>query len=246
MNTAVRMVITAVMALALAAPAAVAQMGGGMGPPPGGSKGGMRPPGGGGRGGPPGKAGRPKGDEFNPATFSCLDYTNGAGENATNRLRSVIARVWMQGNLTGLHRANGDLTFSDAAADSAALADSLDSACRAFPAASILAIGVANLAKAPLKMPDEIFGGIKISDYTCKAHLAAKAGGSGDAIRSDIAEMWAFAFIQGYKLAHNAEVAVPMDAKPQVVGAVLRACAANDSGRFMDLTAQVADKLKIQ
>ncbi len=241
--------LAAVVSLSLACPAdAVAQMGGGGMGPPGGGKGGPPPggppPGGGPRrGGPPGKA---KGDEFNPAAFSCFDYTSGLGETSTNRLRSIIARVWIQGNLTGLHRANGDLAFSDNAADRAALTDQLDASCRAFPTASILTAGVIALSKQPLKMPDEIFGGVKVNDYTCEAHLAAKSGGAGDAIKSDIAEMWSFAFIQGYKLAKAPDVVVPMEAKPLLVNAVLKACSSSRTSSLLDVTALVAERVKLQ
>ena len=244
------MALTPLMFLSLAYPSeAFSQMGGG-----GTGGGGMRPPKGGPGRGPPGgpppgaQRGRPqaKGDEFNPGTFSCLEYISGTGENATNRLRSVIAKVWIQGNLTGLHRGNGDLALSSDMVDRDALTERLDRSCRAFPTASILTISVMDLAKAPLKMPDEIFAGIRMSEYTCETHLAAKSSGAGDAIKSDIAEMWAFAFIQGYKLAKNPDVVIPMEAKPLLVGAMAKACAANRKIGFLDLTAQVAEKVKLQ
>ena len=218
-------------------------MGGGM--PPGGGPGRGPPPGGGPPGGPHGRP-KPQADEFNPSTFTCLEYTSGTGANATNRLRSIIAKVWMQGNLTGLHRGRGDLSLSDSEDDRTALSQHLDDSCRTFPSASILTIGIMDLAKLPLVMPDEIFAGIKLSDYTCAAHLAAKSGGAGDAIKSDIAEMWAFAFIQGYKLATNPDIVIPIGAKPLLVGAVVKACSANKGSAFLDLTAQVAEKVKLQ
>lgn len=250
-----RIAFAALAFLMLALPwEAFAQAGGGGMGEGGMGGGGKRPPKGGPvrgspRGPPPGAERgmpQPPGGEFDPSRFTCFEYTSGTGENATNRLRSMVARVWMEGNLAGLHRARGDLSLSDDAADRDALSEHLKSTCQTYPTASVLTIGVLDLGKATFKLPNEIIAGLKLNDYTCGAHLAAKSGSAGDAVKSDIADMWAFAFIQGYKLVKTPDLIIPVHNKPLLVGAVAKACAANKSAGFLDLTVQVAEKVKLK
>ena len=65
------------------------------------------------------------------------------------------------------------------------------------------------------------------------------------AAKADIAELWGFAFIQGYKSVSQPDLEIPMTVKPQLLGAVQRSCGNNKATLFMDLTALVAEKVKL-
>jgi hypothetical protein len=247
-----RIVVAMSVALAaLPAPPAHAQMSGGGGMSGGGMGGGK---GGGHRGGdspraqPPGAPRRaaPSGGEFNGATFTCLEYANGAGETSSNKLQTAFARFWLQGNLAGYYKAQGTLALSDDAAVRDLLMERMSSACLRSPAASIMVVALQGLGPDNLKLPNILIGDLALNTYSCKQHLAAKSGSAGDAVKTDIAEMWAFAFIQGYKLARNAELTVQIQSKPVLVNAILKTCAGNPDMTLLEMAAAVAKKVKLE
>ncbi len=207
-------------------------------------------PGGGGRRGqgpPPGaRGGMNPGGEFNAATFTCFEYMSASGENATNRAQGLIARISIEANIAGLNQARGTLALGAAPADKDAMTIRIAETCANRPMASMLSVGVTDEGADALKIPSVVVPGLALDTYTCGEHLEGKKAGSGDAVRADIAEMWAFAFIQGYKLAGNAELIIPAQNKPMLVGAVAKACAGRPEAGFLAMTAQVAERVKIQ
>src|SRR5438128_1128781 len=50
--------------------------------------------------------------EFDGANFTCLNYTNGLGENASNKMQSMLGNLWMQGYLAGYYKAKNMLEIS--------------------------------------------------------------------------------------------------------------------------------------
>ncbi len=118
--------------------------------------------------------------------------------------------------------------------------------CATRPTASIQSVSVMDLGQGELKVPNEVIKGLSLDHYTCATHLAAKKAGAGAAVTADLAEMWAFAFIQGYKLAARPDLIIPAQNKPVLTGAVLKACAAKPDQSLLEVTAQVADKVKLQ
>ncbi len=207
---------------------------------------GKKPPPRRGGGPPPGAPGAAPGGEFNAAAFTCLEYSNAMGENSTTRLQGVIARIWIEGNMAGLGRARDRLELGTAQADRDAMTALISETCANRPTASIQSVSVMDQGKSELKIPNEVIRGFDLDRYTCGDHLAARKAGAGAAVTADLAEMWAFAFIQGYKLAARPDLIIPAQNKPVLVGAVLKACAGRPAGTLLDTTAQVAEKVKIQ
>lgn len=184
--------------------------------------------------------------EFNAASFTCFEYTSASGENATNRAQGLIARVSIEGNIAGLNQARQNLTLGAEPSDRDAMAAKIAQTCTDRPTASILSIGITDKGEDALAIPVTIVPGFALDSYTCAQHARDRKGSAGDAVKADIADLWAFSFIQGFKLASNAELIIPVQNKPVLVGAVAKACAAQPSSRFLDVTAQVAEKVKIQ
>ena len=81
--------------------------------------------------------------------------------------------------------------------------------------------------------------------YTCGNYVDAKTGPANAAAKADLAELWGFAFIQGFKSVAQPDLEIPMTVKPQLLSAVQRSCANNKATLFMDLAALVAEKVKL-
>ena len=215
-------------------------IGGGMGR----SKGGP-PPGPPRKMGPP-RTGRLENSEFDGAMFTCLNYINSASENATNNVRATFARLWIEGNLAGYYKAQDKLIFSDDVADRQALRDTFYESCAKFPSVSVQTVGLQGMSRAEMKLPRKLIGDIEIDSYTCGQHIEGKSGDAAGTVRADIAEMWAFAFIQGYNAARNSEVIIPSENKPTLMSAILKNCNDNKEMMFLTLTSNIAQKVKIK
>ncbi len=187
--------------------------------------------------------------EFTGSKFTCLEYTNGLGENSSGKLQSVIARVWIHGYLAGYAKASQKLMFADEAAAAAAdeaFDNNLLQTCREWAARDILGVSLQTLTKVDRQMPMKAGADFSPIGYTCEQHTKAKAGAAADANRADIAELWAFAFIQGYKNLNQPDLEVPVESKNQLVGAINNVCNKNAGLQYMDIAALVSEKVKLQ
>lgn len=184
--------------------------------------------------------------EFTGSKFTCLEYTNGLGENSSGKLQSIIARVWIHGYLSGYAKASQKLNFSDDAAAGDALDNNLLQTCREWASRDILGVSLSVLAKVERAMPAKAGADFSPVGYTCEQHTKAKAGAAADANRADIAELWAFAFIQGYKNLGQPDLEVPVESKAQLVGVINNQCVKNAALPYMDLAALVSEKVKLQ
>ncbi len=184
--------------------------------------------------------------EFAAGKFTCLDYTNGLGEKSAGRAQSSLARLWMSGYLAGFFKAQGKLELDGEAKASEQFDNFLLQTCRQYPQSSIFAVSMQALTKDARKVPTAPVLDFTPQGYTCEQHVAAKGGAAADANRADLAEFWAFAFIQGFKNVASPDMEIPAENKPQLVGAVTNTCAKNPKVPFMDLTALVAEKVKLQ
>jgi hypothetical protein len=184
--------------------------------------------------------------EFDGSSFTCLNYTNGLGENASTKPQSIMARVWIEGYLAGYFKAQNKLEISSEKADSDKLVNLLLQKCREYPSSSILAVSQQAIAKENVKIPGTADGGFAPATYTCAQHTEAKKGTASSESKADIADLWAFAFIQGFKNVAQSDMVIPMENKSVLTGAVTRNCEKNGEMKFMDLTAMVADKVKLQ
>jgi hypothetical protein len=187
-----------------------------------------------------------KGGEFDGASFTCLNYTNGLGENATNKSQSILAHLWMQGYIAGFYKAKGTLELSDDKADQQILESLMLQRCRDYPGATILTVVQQAIAVAPHKVPARTIVDFNLNTYTCGQQLDAHSGSAGDASKADLADMWSFAFIQGYKNATAPDMVIGLENKPALVGAIAKYCAANRDVPLQNAAALVAEKVKMQ
>ena len=180
--------------------------------------------------------------EFDGSTFSCLNYTNGLGENSSGKTQSTLGRTWMQGYLAGYLKAQGKLEMSADKSDDDKLTALMLQKCREYPQSSILAVSMQAIAKEKVKIPNNAMADFSPATYTCADHTAAKKSAP---TKADVAELWAIAFIQGFKNVAQADMVIGMENKPVLTGAISKNCEKMADTKYMDLVAMVAEKVKM-
>ena len=184
--------------------------------------------------------------EFDGSAFTCLQYTNGQGENSSGKAQAGLAKIWMTGYLAGYYKAKGNLEIVDDKAADEKLASSILSKCREYPQTSILTVSMQALGSDARKIPAMVTADFNPQSYTCGNHVDAKGGSAAEGMKADLAELWAFAFIQGFKNVAQPDMVIPMENKPVLTGAITKNCEKNRETPYFDLTALVADKVKLQ
>lgn len=184
--------------------------------------------------------------EFDGSAFTCLQYTNGQGENSSGKAQAGLAKIWITGYLSGYYKAKGNLEIVDDAEAGTKLQSSILSKCREYPQTSILTVSMQAIGSDARKLPAMAATDFNPQSYTCGNHVDAKGGSAADGMKADLAELWAFAFIQGFKNVVQPNMVIPMENKPMLTGAIASNCAKNRDTTYFDLTALVADKVKLQ
>ncbi|MSO73361.1 MAG: hypothetical protein EXQ84_07130 [Rhodospirillaceae bacterium] len=183
--------------------------------------------------------------EFDGGSFTCLSYTNGLGDSSAGKMQSNLAHLWVFGYLAGYYRGQGKLEMSDDPADTKAVDDLLAQKCREVPQASILAVSQQSIAVEARKLPKVVTREFSPATYTCGQHLDAMAGAAAAVNGADLAELWAFAFIQGFKNVGLPDMAINPENRGPLVGAMNKVCANNRDKLYLDYAALVAEKVKI-
>src|SRR5262245_39101940 len=132
---------------------------------------------------------RADGQEFDGAGFTCLNYTNGLGENASNKMQSTLAHLWIQGYLAGVYKAKGNLQLSEDKADDDKLSAVMLQRCRDNPQATILAVSLQRIADEPRKLPAKTVVDFTPATHTCAQQTAARKGSAGEANKADLADL---------------------------------------------------------
>ncbi|MBD25547.1 MAG: hypothetical protein CMG46_11180 [Candidatus Marinimicrobia bacterium] len=184
--------------------------------------------------------------EFDAASFTCLEYTNGLGVNASGKVRSQLGHLWILGYLSGFYKASGNFEMSDEADAGDRIANIVLQTCRQFPQSSLLSVSIESLTDDTHKVPSAPTMEFTPAAYTCGDHVDAKAGAAADANKADLAGLWAFAFIQGYKNVDAPDMEIPIENKGALTSAIDNNCAKNRDMAFMDLTVLVAKVVKLQ
>jgi hypothetical protein len=193
-----------------------------------------------------GAAARASAADFSGGTFTCLDYTSGLGENSTGRMQSNLARLWMYGFLGGYYKAKDELEMSsEDAADTKTLDSAIMQTCNVYPSNSIFVALAKGIAPEHRKMPNAIARDFTPMTYTCGQHLDGKNGAAAAANKADLAEFWAFGFVQGYKNVSAPDFEIGAEFRPAITKSLLNACAARREELLMDVARMVADKVKI-
>ena len=184
--------------------------------------------------------------EFDGARFTCLEYTNGLGENSSGRIQSQLGHLWILGYMAGFYNASGNLEMSDDAGDRDMISNLALQTCREFPQNSLLSISMQALTADTHKVPSAPTMEFTPAGYTCGNHVDAKGGSAAGANKADLADLWAFAFIQGYKNVSSPDMEIPIENKGALTGAIEKNCANNRDMAFMDLAALVAKAVKLE
>ncbi len=192
-----------------------------------------------------GQAADKGGDEFSGAKFTCLQYTNGLGNSASNKAQTNLAQIWMLGYMSGFYKAQGKLELTEEA-EGKRIFDAMESRCRQSPANSIFVVTSQALVNEVHKLPKTTGTDFSPGNYTCGQHVDARSGAASDANKADLAELWAFAFIQGFKNLASPGMQIDTEFKPALIGAINKSCANNRDTPYMDLAGMVAEKVKLQ
>lgn len=173
---------------------------------------------------------------FSAVEFRCQAFSDSPGLAA----HSALARLWAHGYLAGHGKAKSALSFTDAGEDS--IATALKAACQAKPAAFLFEVSGQDLTKTSAPLPSKT-AAFPAATYACKDYVAAHAE---NAPQADFADLWGIAFIQGLKNVAQPGMEIPFDVRGQLMGAVANACTKNPEVKFVDLTALVAEKVKLK
>ena len=188
------------------------------------------------------KSGAP---DFNGVKFTCRQYTNALAESAESRAQARLAQLWALGFLAGYYKAEGKLELTNDS-EGRKIIEQLEQICREAPTNSIFTITAKELAKDVRQLPTVMPADFPAATYSCGQHVDVRVGGEGDAAQADLAELWAFAFIQGYKNVASPGMEIGGEFKEVLVGAINKNCANSRDTRYMDLAALVAEKVKLQ
>lgn len=182
---------------------------------------------------------------FSSDTFLCLTFVNGLGGNSAGRMQSTIARLWILGYLAGYYKGKDTLEFSADPADAATMDALMVQKCKEAPGGSILNVALSTIANEPHKLPELVLGDFKPGTYTCGQHVDAKNGPASKANAADLAEMWAFAFIQGVKNVTQPDVAIQPEFRVPLANSLNKACEGSRDKLFLDMAVLVAGRTKI-
>jgi len=185
-----------------------------------------------------------QGAEFDGTNFTCLQYTSSLAENSSTKAQGGLAKMWVMGYLAGYYKAGGKLEVVDDAKAGDSIASALASKCKEAPQGTIWAVA-GFLAGDKRKVPKMASESMDLNAYTCAAHTAAKGGSAADNMKADLADLWSFAFIQGYKNFTDKEMVINMENKPVLTGAVNRNCSKMADKTFLELTGMVAQAVKL-
>jgi hypothetical protein len=185
-----------------------------------------------------------QGAEFDGTNFTCLQYTSSMADNSSTKAQGGLAKTWVMGYLAGFYKAADKLQVVEEAKAADAIAGALAAKCKEAPQGTIWAVA-GFLAGDTRKIPKMASDSLDLNTYTCAAHTDAKAGSAAEMMKADLADLWAFAFIQGYKNFTDKEMVINMENKPVLTGAVSRNCSKMRDKTFIDLTGMVAQAVKL-
>jgi len=171
---------------------------------------------------------------FSGVEFRCHALATGT------TVQPALARMWAHGYVAGYYKALDKLKLDDSAGSSFDLA--LIDACKTYDKALLITVSSQALVKTLRDMPPAT-AGFSPGSFTCKTYTSAQSGKSPEGA---FADMWAMAFIQGYKNAGQPGMEIPFDARPQILGALASACARNPDVGFLEITGALANKMKLK
>ena len=184
--------------------------------------------------------------DFNPANMRCLDFVNGQGDSATNKGKADLARIWIMGYMTGNYSGRERLEFvDDSDAEDKAIRAIL-SKCRKNREVTLLTVSEYVTSDRKRDMPNTLSNEFNPNTYMCGDYADGRQGSAADLLKADLADVWAFAFVQGFVNTEDPDLLIPVENKSAITGAIASSCAKNRETSYFDLTAAVAPMVKPQ
>ena len=178
--------------------------------------------------------------DFDSANMRCLEYINGQGDGSTNKAKADIARIWIMGYMAGNYTGRDKLKWSDDSKAEGKVVSAVLSKCRENPEVTLLTVAEYVASARKRALPSTLSNDFNPQTYMCGDHADGKKGSASELRKADIAEVWAFAFVQGFVNTDDPDLLIPVENKPAITGAVSSNCAKNREYSFYDLTAAVA------
>ena len=180
---------------------------------------------------------------FDAGRVSCGDFIGAQKTDSPNHEQYEHGRLWVLGYLAGHYTADGELEVTNRAAEVEPVHNLLHQMCQGFPDSSLLYVSMLTLATETLKLPAEPRPGFKTGSYTCSQHIEIKD--EGEPGNADAAELWAFAFIQGYKNVEAPYIVIPTESMASLTAAIVKNCRDNPETLFQELTIDVAKAVRL-
>lgn len=178
--------------------------------------------------------------DFNPADMRCLDFVNGQGDSATNKGRADLARLWIMGYAAGHSTGKERLSWVDDMEAEDRIVSAVLSKCRENPEVSLLTVAEFVSSDRKRDLPITLSNEFNPQTYMCGEHADGREGSAADVLKADLADVWAFAFVQGYVNTVDPELLIPIENKPAITNAIASNCAKNREFSYFDLTSAVA------
>ena len=173
--------------------------------------------------------------EFGPNDFKCIAYDYTGGGTA----QPALAQIWAHGYLSGFYRAQKKHAF----ASTSTFDDDLAAACKNFSAGYLLPVAAQQMANTVREMPASSLA-FPAATFTCKDYTAARTGA--DKAQADFIDLWAFAFVQGYKNVAQPGMEIPFEARQPIVAPLNNVCTKNPDTLIIELAALLGEKVKVK
>jgi len=178
---------------------------------------------------------------FDASRTSCGEVVDARAGSGAGRAAFDNGRLWVMGYLAGYYEANDSLQMTDSGG--AAVEQSLIRNCRGFTDTSLMKVSMLVLSTEVNPLPTSPRQGFMPGTYSCADYTRARDGG--DRALAAAADLWAFAFIQGYKNAGDPYLVINVQNMDALVGAVSQNCRTNPDMLLMDLTTDVAEAVRL-
>jgi hypothetical protein len=184
--------------------------------------------------------------DFDPANMRCLDFVNGQGDGATNKGRADLARIWIMGYMAGNYTGREKLEWTDESDAEEKAIGAVLSKCRENPEVTLLTVSEFVSSDRRRDLPNTLSNDFNPQTYMCGDYADGREGAAADVLKADLADVWAFAFVQGYVNTDDPDLMIPVENKPAITGAIAGNCAKNREFSFFNLTAAVAPMVSPQ
>lgn len=176
----------------------------------------------------------------------CLDFVNGQGNNSMNKPKAELAKLWIVGYFSGFYQGKETLKWSDTSNAEGKLVSSILSKCRENPESTLGAVAEFVASARKRSIPNTLSNEFSPKTYTCGDHVIAMQGSAGQKLKAEMADLWAFAFVEGYQNSIDPDVVIPVENKPAIIGAINSNCSKNETYAYFDLVSAIAKMVKFQ